>query len=360
MNTSQLSAYLSAQRNADGSFNFSDSSKASFLATSFGVMTDFLLNGADKLDYREDTISYLNSGFGAKGGFADPAFNISELTGTHQADYMKAQIAYFSLIAADVLGNRHPGAELIFSLKEENISLDAWFAGLDLGHFWYESNKIMFMLYFLFYEWHYTGSEKAMDMIKQLMNLLNQSQDPSTGFWGTDKNGNNLLDGCFGTAHVLLFYDFLDMEIPYAQKMIDNTLGLHHPNGLIRRKNGGACEDYDAIEIYLRCARQTNYRKADIERELVKMKGLISGAQASNGGFAYKIEESGLKRLVKSTLMPQHYTYSGWARMKTCTYKSDLWGTWFRVLSLKVIDYLLEGKTDFHSYWLPAWGYIKK
>jgi hypothetical protein len=364
MNNELLISYLISSRKDDGSYKFSKSSESSLLSSSFGVMTDFLIRGKMGLrDSREDLIRYIADGIDlSKNRISDPLLSPQALVGNHKIDYLEGQITYFSLVALDVLGYHDSDINFSKIYFQDQNQLEKWFNSLDLSRFWYESNKIMFVLYFLFYKCYY-GSEKSnvsKDSIYLLIELLNRAQDKNTGFWGTNLNGNNLYDGCFGTAHLLLFYDYLDIEIPFIKKIIDNTIRLHNSNGLMRRKNGGACEDYDAIEIYLRCLNQTDYRKSEISSIILKMRDVINNSQNSDGGFSYKIEESKINNLIKSRIFPQYYLYSGWKLMETATYKSDMWATWFRTLSIKVIDYLLEGETDFNSYWLPAWGYIKK
>jgi hypothetical protein len=293
----------------------------------------------------------------------DPKFNNKDLTGSHKVDYIKGQITYFSLIALDVLGYQVTNLGEIENFLKDNRKTEEWYKSLDLSHFWYESNKIMFLMYFFFYIQKYgykNQSEIAKENIKLLIDLLNSTQDKQTGFWGTNLNGNNLYDGCFGSAHIYLFYDFLGIEIPNTKKIIDSTLKLHCGNGLVKHKHGGACEDYDAVDIYLRCLNQTDYRKSEVFDVLYKMRNVIKSSQNKDGGFPYRIAGNFLEQFIYNHLLKRTYTYSGWRIMKTKSFQSDLWATWFRNLSLKVIDYLLDEKENFNSYSLPAWGYIKK
>lgn len=360
--TSQLK-YLQSLLNIDGSFNFSKKSKPSFLSTSFGVMIDFLKN--DHLSFnKENILQYYKTGIDSNlNELIDPALKSKDIKGLHKLDYIQNQITYFSLIAMDVLDYQAPEIANGASDFENMESIEKWFNHLDLSHFWYESNKIMFLLYFLFYVEKYADSNKAEEAkkkIEEIIFLLTKTQDINTGFWGTNLNGNDLYDGCFGAAHIYIFYDYLNLEIPYVEKVIDHTLKLHHSNGLMKSKHGGACEDYDAIDIYLRCLNQTDYRTNEIFDILYKMRQIIKASQNNDGGFSYKIEDSISKNFFYNNILQRSYTYSGWKLMETPSFKSDLWATWFRSLSINVIDYLLDKKEDFNSYNLPAWGFVKK
>ncbi|MCK3683747.1 hypothetical protein [Maribellus sp. YY47] len=355
--------YLHTLKIEDEGYLFSKYSNATLLSTSFGVMVDYLLTGQAGTDASELKDYYSNRLDNGKGQVILTGFDSSQLTGGHKADYVEMQLSYFSLIAADTLGVRLSGIDYVTNFLNDETKLEDWFYSLDLSQFWYESNKIMFILYFLFYQEKYGEgdlSARAGSLIPEFINLLNKNQDKNTGFWGTNLNNNDLYDGCFGAAHIYFFYDYLGAEIQYVNKIIDNTLLLHNEKGLLKSKYGGACEDYDAIDIYLRCLKQTDYRKQEIFDILGKMRSTIGKSQNPDGGFSYRITDSFLRKTVFSHILKREYSYSGWDRMKTLSFQPDLWATWFRALSLKVIDLILENRKDFYSYNLPAWGYINK
>lgn len=357
----KLSSYLSSLKNIDGSSNFSASSNSSFLPTSFGIMIDFLMD--EKYLKNNKSISYLEQGISQNSTkIIEPTLKKKDLIQSDSIEYVENQISYFSVIALDVLGKKLPKLSIVDDVLESDENLIKWFESLNLAHFWYESNRIMFVFYFLFYIEKYAEENrkmKAAQRIQLLINLLNNSQDKKTGFWGTNLNGNNLYDGCYGAAHILLFYDYLNEEIPWKERIVDNTLKLHAKNGLMRTTHGSACEDYDAIDIYLRCLNQLDYRKDEIYEVLCRMKKTIISSQSNNGGYPYKVAGNFYKQVLYDHILKREYSYSGWAPMKTRSYSPDLWATWFRILSIKVIDFLLNGDEDFNSYWLPAWGYIK-
>lgn len=356
----KLLSYLNNLQNKDSSMNFSAHTASTFLSTSFGIMVHYLLGENNRLDNKllEEYYGIENTN---SANIIDPSFNANDLIGIHKSDYVINQINYFSLVALDVIGIRFKNVPTVMTYLDNPGQLEAWFNSLNLSTFWYESNNIMFILYYFFYTVQH-GSDnqalKAKESISIIMGLLNRTQDSQTGYWGTNLNNRNLLDGCFGAAHIYLFYDYLGHEIPYIKKIVDSTLSLHNKNGLLGSRYGGACEDYDAIEIYLRCLNQTDYRKNEIANKLVQMHEIISSSQNRDGGFSYRISESKLRRNIYSYIIKKEYLYSGWGKMKTNSFRSDIWATWFRILSLTVIEKIIENKGDFCSYSLPAWGYI--
>ncbi len=345
----------------DNGYRFSMQSESTLLSTDFAVMCRFLMGQNLEADQESHgLIDAILRHKEADGRFIDNTFDIS-IERRHKPDYTINQFTFFTLTSLDHLGvrfNKLPFMEELLPVGK----ISCWLESLNWATFWYESNKIMFVMFFCAYLIEYgEGSlpERAQDCIDEIFKALDKRQDRETGFWGTDLNNRDLLDGACGAAHIYLFYDYFDREIKYPEKIIDSTICQHAGNGLMINREGGACEDYDAVEIYLRLMRQTEYRKTDINEVLSRMKKTIERGQMSDGGFPYKIAEKkfGLFREKKS----QMYEYSSWERMRTDMYKSDSWGTFFRVLTLAAID--VVAGTDSPScrgYRLPGWGYLGK
>lgn len=350
--------FLSLLLEKEGTFRFSTQSPhTTLLASDFAVMALFLTNSVDSL-HKEKVIKALLEHKTAQNGFCDLMFDTG-IERFHKPDYTINQFAFFTLTALDHLDIHFQKLDF-FDEYLDVRKLAEWFDTIEWGRFWYESNKIMFWLYFYAYIIKYgnaTDKARAKGCIEFSFNLLNSKQDKNTGYWGTDLNNNNIVDGCFGAAHIYLFYDYFGREINYKEKIIDNTLTLHTKNGLILTSEGGACEDYDAVEIYLRLMKQTVYRKQDIIKQLVKMKKTINRNQEPYGGFPYRISQKkyGLFKQRKEDV----YRYSSWELMESRLYYSDSWGTFFRLLTLAVIDKLLQPENRWYkSYALPGWGYI--
>ena len=358
----EIRRYIDSMRlKEEGSFRFSKNANTTILSSSFALSTLYLLEGGAIAEEYIDSKTYLRTQRTEKGYFLDKNFIAEDTTGSHKQEYILSQFTYFTMIALDMLGDSVPGLPFVDEKYGNQAKLEEWIRAQDFSRFWYSSNELMFVLYFLSYILKYSQKnhkDEAEQQLQLFFSILNSKQDPETGYWGTDLNNGNLLDGCYGSAHIYLFYDYYKREIPYVKQIIVNTLTLHAENGLLGNKYGGACEDYDAIDIYLRCMKQTDYRKGDVVNMLEKMRKVIGESQHRNGGFPYRISQNSIRRSFKIA-MKRSYMYSGWTKMETIAYEPDLWATWFRSLSLKVIDYMIDEKDEFYSYHLPAWGYIR-
>ncbi len=360
MNTKHVTKFiLNLYNSENGLFKFSSTSNPTLLSTGFSIMTLSLLENLDKIKKEkiiEDMLKHKTS----QNKFIDKLYDPS-VERFHKPDYTINQFSFFTLIALDHLDYRINNLDFFHEYLDIN-NLRNWFKSVDWSKFWYESNKVMFWLYFYSYIEKYgneSDKEKAKECIDYSFTVLNEKQDKNTGYWGTDLNNNDLVDGCFGAAHILLFYDYFNRTIQYKEQIIDNTLSLHSKNGLILTPEGGACEDYDAVEIYLRLLKQTEYRKRDIINQIEKMYHVINRNQETDGGFPYRISlrKYGLFKQKKEDV----YRYSSWEMMEARLYYSDTWATYFRLLTLAAIDNILkENNKWFHSYSLPGWGFIQK
>lgn len=340
-----------------GFFSFSKYSNPTLLSTDFAIMSLYLINGLERIDNKliiKDLLRLKTP----ENSFIDFQYNQSMERG-HKPDYILNQYTFFTLIALDQLGVTYEKLHF-FDVFLDHNKLKEWLNSLNWSNFWYESNKIMFWLFFLSYI-HKYGNDldklKAEEIVDIIFEILNKKQDKNTGFWGTNLNNNNLVDGCFGAAHILLFYEYYKREIPYKKEIIDNTLALHSKNGLVLNNEGGACEDYDVVEIYLRVLEQTDYRRNEVVNKIEQMKRTIISNQESDGGFPYLIgnRKYGIFKQKNNNV----YRYSSWELMETKLYYSDTWATYFRILTVAIIDYILKIEIyKFQTYNLPGWGYI--
>lgn len=335
-------------------FKFSQYSSQNILSTSFVVLTKHLLK--EEIGNKQKIIQYLLSTRNSEGYFIDPNYKYHEHP-EHNPSYVIPQFTFFALSALDVLGVKDLELPFLDDLNGEKLHSE-----LDKSlekNFWATSNQLMFLMYFITYKIKYleaVGYQEYFDIIFQ---FLNKNQNIENGFWGNDLTTKSIYAKAYGAAHIYLFYDFYKMEIPFTNKIIDNCLKMHSKNGLIQTIEGGACEDYDIIEIYFRCLKQTDYRREEILDQLRLMKKIFLKDKKWDDSFSYKTyPKNNIYKVFDSNIKTQKYKYSSWDYMETPVYLSDAWGTFFRHLSLKLIDNMLEGKTDYNSGLLPSWGYI--
>lgn len=362
INKQKAENYVQSLVGTDGAFKFSATSNATILSTSFVVQILNLLDSKLLLKTKNTTSSYLLDKRNKDDYFRDVNFDESTNVSFHKNDYVIPQFTYFSMIALDHLGVHFDDLKFMHKFYETK-SLKNWFNNLEWGQFWYESNKIMFLLYFFAYLIKYgnkENSEKSKEAIETSFKILSAKQDKNTGLWGTNLNNNNIPDGVYGAAHIYLFYEYFNKEIQYKERIIDSVISMHVENGLSQTKEGGACEDYDLVEIYSRVLKQTDYRKNEVFEQLSKMYSVIDNAQQKDGGFSYKLyrPKNISDRLFKRKPKDAVYTYSSWSQMITPIYYSDIWATFFRMLTLESIGRMINRSKKLQSYTLPGWGYI--
>lgn len=360
-NKDKAISYLQSLYNSKkGFFDYSKTCKGTILSTDFAVSTLNLLGEENFLSKNKKEIKdYLLSNKGLNDLFIDRKFDLENFgQGVHKKDYIIDQFTYFSLMALDILGVRFSNLDFFNKFLDVKYT-ESWFSKIDWDYFWYESNRIMFVMYFYAYLEKYGNNEvsqKAAECIEKCFDILNEKQNPKTGYWG---NYPDMKHNCFGAAHIYMFYGYFKKDIRYVDRIIDSTLKFHCNNGLAINEEGGACEDYNLIEIYLRALKQTDYKKDEIFEKLRLMKKKINRSQNRDGGFSYRFyRPKNLFERIKNYKPEKKYNYSSWELMETSVYNSDLWGTYFRMLSLAAIDFILEDKRKYKSYNLPGWGYI--
>jgi len=340
----------------ENGFKFSEYSNQTILSTSFVVLTKHLLK--EEIENKEKIINYLLSSRNSEGYFIDSNYKYHKHP-EHNAAYVIPQFTFFALLALDVLGVKTKELSFLNSFnheileKELNKSLEK--------NFWATSNELMFLMYFLTYSLEYLNVDKEeyRSYMDKIFLFLNKNQNTDNGFWGNNITTNSIYAKAYGAAHIYLFYDFFNKEISYSNKIIDSCLKMHSKNGLIQSLEGGACEDYDIIEIYYRCLKQTDYRKEEVFEKLHMMKRTLISDVKRDNSFSYKkYPESKVYKYFDKKILAQKYKYSSWDYMETPVYLSDTWGTFFRHLGLKLVDNMLEGKTEYNSSNLPGWGYI--
>ncbi len=356
------------QNNELCGYKFHERGNVTILSTDFAIMLNFLLAYSKNFN-KNSLLNFLLESQNKEGFFIDQNFSLNDTSGSHKEDYILWQFTYFSTIALDMLGSR-PKYDFIF-LKPllDKVELKNWFNELNWKNFWYSSNQIMFLMYFLTYMKERWGYDPYLidSLIQECFAILDSKQDSNTGYWGTALN-RDLNIGMYGASHIYLFYDYYNRKINYPEKIIDNTLGLQNSNGLFGSEYGGACEDYDAIEILSKMLRQTDYRRKDIYIAFLKTYNKINSSQQQNGGISYCLKNFSLLEKIKKKINiyknsnRRIYSYSGWNRMTSDSFIPDIWSTYFRTLTNAIIEKDIPSLigTKFCFYNLPGWGYYSK
>ncbi len=92
---------------------------------------------------------------------------------------------------------------------------------------------------------------------------LEELLDPKTGYWGC-QYGADLLNGQFGTIHVLPTYFAQGWEYRFLDRSVDSTLACQRPDGSFW-PCGSDCPDFDGAYMLYNLSRLTDYRREDVE-----------------------------------------------------------------------------------------------
>lgn len=207
------------------------------------------------------------------------------------------------------------------------------------------SNAVMNYGVCLQYNRDFWNINIANDSLLEMFDYLNEIQDEKTGLWGGPfKNSQNELSQMEQTAYhlwVLYFYD--GRRINYIEKALDSCLALQNEFGgfgpgytvsKISNPFTSACEDIDCIDPLSRFYFMTDYRKKDIGDALRKAIPWILYNQNNDGGFVFRREEK--------------FVY-GHELMTSQKNESNMFATWFRILSLAYISKVLPNEDVFKN-----------
>lgn len=369
-----------------GIFNFCEGGNPTLITSCFAVFIRELLNDLDSLrdDERMEWIQYIKDAQDINTGlFIDPSFNERDLiVGGHGKEYVLHQSTMFCLSALNALG-AEPDYDLKFlDFYKDSSNIVKWLKKLDWSRPWRISNEIMFILCFLMDDYERNRSERSRAAIDIIFDYLDRTQDPRTGFWGTDK-GADIFSGMAGAFHFYIFYFYDGREIKYKEKIIDHTLALQNRDGLFNPAGGGGhCDDLDAIDILTKFSIVSDYRQMDVKKALTgAFEGIIKN-QNQDGGFCYAkmykytlFDWLDVIRLIKPTLCRDVKTrlwmlktkigtqllykkmknraweYSSWKKMECRINQSDVWSTWFRLLALALINSRYPEEFDVNIPW---------
>lgn len=356
----EILRFLKSLATDRGEFCFHTRGEATLLSTCFGALLMQLMGAGSSFD-RQAIAQTIRQYQRADGLFMDPRFRKEDLRGTHREDYIAWQFTFFAVSALDWMGVS-PNARMSFvdELAYSRRAMKAWLAARNWDNFWYASNEIMFLLYFLAYRYAREMDTGSRDQALTILDELDAVQDSHTGYWGR-RVRENPANGLYGAAHVLLFYDYFGREIHCAKAAVRQTLALQHPAGLFGGLHGGACEDYDAVDVL--CRLRPYVVDEEVNRALDAVRDRIINAAACPGGLSYSLPHASIggfvSRLHLGVRGQDTYQYSGWSRMASHIFRADLWSVFFRILSLAMIERVQcrPPSISWAFYSLPAWGY---
>lgn len=186
-----------------------------------------------------------------------------------------------------------------------------------------------------------------------------------------------------------MLYFYVGRELNFKTTIIDKTISFQNFDGLFAPQlGGGACEDIDAIDTLVQCYLRSGHRTEDVKNVLKKSYDAIMALEAEGGGFIWgikkyygpsiylkmicsilKVKDIGHwlflnRRFIReqqlNPLKPRHP--EGWVSRGIPINESDLFSTWFRLLSIVYISMIIEtpeSKLEWEFLESPGLGWFR-
>lgn len=203
-------------------------------------------------------------------------------------------------------------------------------------------NEVMNIACALQYERDYCEDERAGQAIAFIQDDLVKRINASTGMWGpTPETPPDLSRAVQFAYHLYAIFFYDAMELPMPHNVIDLTLHTQNElGGFGVPENSSACEDIDSIHILIRLSRQSAHRQHDVQMTLKRGLAWVLSNQNDDGGFVFRRNES--------------LAY-GHRLMTSKVNESAMFPTWFRSLSVALLNEHLFSNRDLHLPRLPGY-----
>lgn len=244
-------------------------------------------------------------------------------------EYINFHISNYSLGALSSLGMK-PVYSLDFMIPYLSAGgLKAWIKRREWDDPWMEGNNIVNLagFFLMIKNW---GSREAGFRFTEMMEWLNDIQNPLTGYWGDHSTGNSrsMLEAMAGASHIYHLYFYSGIPVPYSSYIIDSSLEVAFSQ---LNDVTSACLDIDIVDV-LANLHVLDYRRAEVEDYLFrKLEGLLE-FQNDDGGFCDTLE--GLR------------SFDGWIKGYSEPQGiSNCFATWFRMATIGMISTVLFPET---------------
>lgn len=192
------------------------------------------------------------------------------------------------------------------------------------------SNTVMNYGVLLQYERDFWHNEQAGTALAEIFTFLDKNINADTGLWcwSQPTNSQELSDAVQTSYHLWNLYFYEQRTIPYIEKGIDSCLATQNRyGGFGVQHNSSACEDIDSIDPLCRFYFLSTYRHEEIELCLKKALRWVMVNQMLDGGFVFRRFAG--------------FEY-GHELMETDPEESNLFATWFRMLSIAYVCRVLD------------------
>lgn len=199
------------------------------------------------------------------------------------------------------------------------------------------------------------GASYVDELMEQAMYpALEELIDEKTGYWGTQL-GADLLNGQFGTIHVLPVYFSQGWEYKQLERSVDSTLASQLPEGSFW-PCGSDCPDFDGAYMLYNLTQLTDYKKEEMIEAAVKYVNHVEKHFPDDGiGFLLH-EKTSTPDMWKSR---PHFIWKDGDDHETEEIRDEdpkrdkiMLGSWFYPQSLGLISGMLNkaGRPDLDRY----------
>jgi len=210
------------------------------------------------------------------------------------------------------------------------------------------SNEIMNIGVLLQYSRDFMDNNKAKDYIEEIKEWLKQNYiDKKTGLWGVNIKENDIYDitkAVKTTYHIMPLFiydnDLDDFQIDKILKYTLKTQNFYGTYGPCILTDG--CEDIDSVYLLTQLPTGNDKLKNEIKFSLEKFFNKVFINQNEDGGFVF--------RRIKS------FQYAD-SKLISKPNESNMFGTWFRSLSIAFICNYLKIENDFKFSNVPGYQF---
>jgi hypothetical protein len=366
--------YIESVHTNNFEYKLNSESESTIFSSIFSLYILHTINATSNIDYKK-WAQYINTFQDEKTGLFFP----KDFKGEKFSKTI-LQLTTFSLSALSILKS-DPKYDLSFiddvvyekSIRKVLADCGTWDGLSGSG------NCSMFWAIFITYKNNKSSSGKYNKFIEEWFYEHKINQNIETGWWEKD-NFSKPYAGFQNGFHQLVIYDYYDKDIKYHTRIVDHLLRIQSYDGSFSPVvGGGACYDYDAVKILCYCGMRKNYRIDDIHKAFIKITKRIMSLQNIDGGFCEsKNHSSSYKNLFSIDLLlhlttPKTFSifkyrakatlYSlmkknvantpHWSSASLKWDESDLWATWFRILTLHEINNIVLNNK------VSNWKYIE-
>ena len=233
-------------------------------------------------------------------------------------------------------------------------------------------NFAMFLGVFLSYGYKNNKNVQNKIILKDWFKK-HDDQIKKNGTWG-DSYADHTVWGFQNALHQLIIYNFWKKATPNITTLIKKVLSLQDKEGHYGHLPGGSgCFDYDASFILLRFSSERHFKQ--VYNQSLKLYNSILLSQNNDGGFCetnkypknliqlligvknYSNDYNlislvyRLREMVRHFKKEKQYHSNHWSEELYKLEESDLWNTWFRLLTIAQIEktYIKNVKWNFHK-----------